>query len=135
MKRLPPVQCAVVPVAATIHLREAGEREEQGGKEQGLGFHEFGGGGCDVTKTCHSERSEEPLIICFFWNALEEENSQRCFASLNMTGFSLRMTALSLDMRAQVVGHVDRDVRQKSRTIFRCAAASVSAKTLSASAY
>ena len=45
------VQRAVVPVAAAVHLREAGEREEQGGKEQGVEFHKFGGGGCDFTTT------------------------------------------------------------------------------------
>jgi len=35
------VQRAVVAVAAAVHLREAGEREEQGGEEDGdeVGFH------------------------------------------------------------------------------------------------
>jgi len=33
------VQSAVVPVAAAVHLRKAGEREEQGGKEQGGDSH------------------------------------------------------------------------------------------------
>ena len=45
-----------------------------------------GSGRADASKACHSERSEEPLTIFFLLNAPEEENDQRCFASLNMTG-------------------------------------------------
>ncbi len=36
---------------------------------------------------CHSERSEETLISS---GAIPTENSQRCFASLNMTGLFIR---------------------------------------------
>ena len=38
-------------------------------------------------KPCHVERSEISLTIFFFQHVLEEENSQRFFASLRMTGF------------------------------------------------
>jgi hypothetical protein len=39
-----------------------------------------------INRRCHSERSEESQIIA----ALAPKNSQRCFASLNMTGKSHR---------------------------------------------
>ena len=45
------VQRAVVPVAAAVHLREAGEREEQGGEEDGVDFHKLVKEGCDSTTT------------------------------------------------------------------------------------
>jgi len=59
------VQRAVVAVAAAVHLREAGEREEQGGKEAGdeVGFHGVVSGEDAFLQNCHSERSEETLII------------------------------------------------------------------------
>ena len=45
------VQRAVVPVAAAVHLREAAEREEQGGEDNGVDFHKLVKEDCDATTT------------------------------------------------------------------------------------
>ena|SRR3977135_4200159 len=47
--------------------------------------------------TCHPERSEGSLTISEH-GTLSSGNSQRCFASLNMTGASLNMTGATLRM-------------------------------------
>jgi len=47
-----------------------------------------------ATSYCHSERSEQSLI--YFGPALPNRNSQRCFASLNMTVRFTRVSLLSV---------------------------------------
>ena len=55
-----------------------------------------------AARFCHSERSEEPLI--YFGRAHSNRNSQRCFASLNMTDRFMRGIPRSLMLAVAIAG-------------------------------